>query len=98
VPAICTLWRHRKSCSRKGNDCNQRLRRSAGTNAATTNRLSYLAAPSLAEHKRRAPTKADAAIRRECEDTGSAYVPTTGAYTPQFPEGEETMLGGHTME
>ena len=38
------------------------------------------------------------AVRRECEDTGSAYVPTTGAYTPQFPEGEETMLGGHTME
>jgi hypothetical protein len=28
------------------------------------------------------------AVRRECEDTGSAYVPTTGACTPQFPEGQ----------
>ena len=25
------------------------------------------------------------------EDTGSAYVLTTGAYTPEFPEVEETM-------
>ena len=30
------------------------------------------------------------------EDTGSAYVLTTGAYTPEFPEVEETMRGGHT--
>ena len=30
------------------------------------------------------------------EDTGSAYVLTTGAYTPEFPEVEETMRGAQT--
>ena len=35
MPAICTLWRRRKSCSRKGSDCNQRQQLLAGTNAAT---------------------------------------------------------------
>ena len=37
MPAICRLWRRRKSCSRTGNDCNQQERPLAGANAAIGN-------------------------------------------------------------
>ena len=50
MQAISTLSRHRKSCSRKGNGCNQR-QRPAGTNAAT-NEQAFIPGSSavLAEH------------------------------------------------
>jgi hypothetical protein len=54
VQAICTLWRHRKSCSRKGNDCNQRQQLLAGTNkqqliaAALLSCLTLASAPAMA--------------------------------------------------
>jgi hypothetical protein len=94
VPAICTLSRRPKSCSRKGNDCNQQQRPLAGANAAT-NSQAFI--PGSAD--RTAPTETDAPSGLVM-NTRDYVISGDGASPPSlFPLGPEKSraAGGFAM-